>query len=96
MKLSDLRKVTVKKNLRLRFRLPNGLECVVNEHGIAQVPGLHSVPDFNLEKALDGVNEFILETNPPGNPPQTIDRQELEALTAPASAGSRPSEDRDD
>lgn len=30
MRLLDLRKVTVKKNLRIRFSLSNGMECVVN------------------------------------------------------------------
>ena len=44
MNLSDLRKVTVKKHLRIRFPLSNGMECVVNEHGIAQVPALRAFP----------------------------------------------------
>jgi len=61
MKLSDLRKVTVKKRLRIRFPLSNGMECVVNEHGIAQVPALRAVPDFNLEDELVGVQAFVVE-----------------------------------
>ena len=61
MKLSDLRKVTVKKHLRIRFSLSNGMECVVNEHGIAQVPALRAVPAFNLEQELVGVQTFLVE-----------------------------------
>ncbi|MGA2740971.1 MAG: hypothetical protein ABSG65_26465 [Bryobacteraceae bacterium] len=61
MNLSDLRKVTVKKHLRIRFSLSNGMECVVNEHGIAQVPALRAVPAFNLEDELAGVQKFVVE-----------------------------------
>jgi hypothetical protein len=61
MKLADLRKVTVKKHLRIRFSLSNGMECVVNEHGIAQVPALRAVPVFNLEDELVGVQAFVVE-----------------------------------
>ena len=69
MKLSDLRKLSVRKNVRIHFRLPNGMECVVNEHGVAQLPSLHSVPDFRLEEQLSGVAEFTLET------PATTDKR---------------------
>jgi hypothetical protein len=62
MKLSDLRKVTVKKHLRIRFPLSNGMECVVNEHGIAQVPALRAAPSFNLEEELGGAQAFVVET----------------------------------
>jgi len=61
MKLSDLRKVTVKKHLRIRFPLSNGMECIVNEHGIAEVPALRAVPAFNLEEELAGVQAFVVE-----------------------------------
>jgi hypothetical protein len=61
MKLSDLRRVTVKQNLRIRFSLSNGMECVLNEHGIAQVAALRAVPAFNLEDELAEVREFVVE-----------------------------------
>jgi hypothetical protein len=61
MKLSDLRKVAVKKHLRIRFSISNGMECVVNEHGIAQVPALRAVPSFNLENELAAVQAFTVE-----------------------------------
>jgi len=62
MKLADLRKVTVKQRLRIRFSLSNGMECIVNERGIAQVPALRAVPAFNLEDELVGVQAFVVET----------------------------------
>jgi|ERR1700722_9649562 len=61
MTLSDLRRVTVKQNLRIRFTLSNGMECVLNEHGIAQVPALKAVPAFNLEQEFAGAREFVVE-----------------------------------
>ena len=62
MTLSDLRKVCVKKRLRIRFPLSNGMECILNEHGIAQVPALRAVPAFSLEDELGSVKEFVVET----------------------------------
>ena len=61
MKLADLRKLSIRRQIRIRFPLRNGMECVVNEHGIAQVPGLRSVPDFNLEQELVSAASFVLE-----------------------------------
>ncbi len=46
MKLADLRKLSIKKQVRIRFRFRNGMECVINEHGIAQVPALNSDSGF--------------------------------------------------
>ena len=40
MKLGDLRKLSIKQKTRIRFAVTGGLECVITEHGIAQVPGL--------------------------------------------------------
>ena len=52
MTLSDLRKLTVRKQVRIRFRIANGMDCVINEHGVAQVPELRRIADFNLEQAI--------------------------------------------
>ena len=93
MKLADLRKVTVKKHLRIRFTLSNGMECVLNECGIAQVPALHSVPAFNLEDELAGAQQFIVETAGAGDKeknqpkPRRYSREEMAAL-----AGGSPSD----
>ena len=100
MKLSDIRKITVKKQLRIRFPLSNGMECVVNERGIAQVPALHGVPAFNLEDELTGAQVFLVE--PAGPPAKDKDkaapkarkytRAEMTTL-ATASAGATATHD---
>lgn len=93
MKLADLRKVTVKKRLRIRFPLSNGMECVVNEHGIAQVPALRAVPAFNLEEELVGVQAFVVEPADAGGKDngkpkaRSYTRDEMTAL-ATAGAGA--------
>jgi len=100
MTLADLRKFSIRKQFRVRFPLQSGLECVINEHGVAQVPALESVPDFNLEQELVAVRRFVLEPLVPAgekNPPKprSITREELEtlALAAPAAAGARDEHD---
>jgi hypothetical protein len=89
MKLADLRRLSIRKNLRIRFRLSNGLECVITEHGIAQVPELRRVPEFNLECELGSVDDFVLESAGEGAkrpaPSQQVKRAELAALVAPTS-----------
>ena len=61
MTLLDLRKIAVRQQVRIRFQISNGLECVINEHGIAQVPSLNTIPDFNLEKEFESVAQFNVE-----------------------------------
>jgi len=92
MKLADVRKLSIRKNLKIRFPLANGLECVVTEHGVAQVPGLRGVPDFNLEQEFASASNFTLE---PVNsdkkhpvPPRPVGREELAALTTTGSTAA--------
>ncbi len=91
MTLADLRKISVKKSLNIRFVLPNGMECAIDEHGLARIPALHQVPDFNLEQELPRVMEFTLEwrkdLDKKGMPKrQTLSRNELDAMTNTATA----------
>ncbi len=86
MTLADLRKLSIKQQYRIHFRLQNGMECVVTEHGIAEVPSLKSVPDFNLETELASADEFLLEpavppTSKDAARPRTVRREELSAMT---------------
>lgn len=85
MKLGDLRKFAIRQQTRVRFPLANGLECVVNEHGLAQVPALKSIPDFNLEQELAAAQHFHLDAlvADPKSPIKTraLRRDELAALT---------------
>ncbi|HUB79015.1 MAG TPA: hypothetical protein VMB03_09480 [Bryobacteraceae bacterium] len=86
MKLGDLRKFAIRQQTRIRFSLTNGLECVVTEQGVAQVPELHRVPDFNLEQELAAAQNFQLDAlaADPKTPVRTrpVGREELAALTA--------------
>jgi hypothetical protein len=102
MKLADLRKLSIKQQYRIHFRLQNGMECIVTEHGIATVPELKGTPDFNLETELRAAREFLLEpAQPPSGKdaprPRTVAREDLAALTDPAAGGGAAAhEDHDD
>ncbi len=85
MKLAGLRKFAVSKHLKVVFGLPNGLECVIDERGVARVPALKGVPDFNLEDQLASVREFRLEPTAAGKEAvqsRVVSWEELEAMTA--------------
>ena len=93
MTLADLRKFAIRKQTRIRFPLKNGMECVINELGVAQVPALKHPPDFNLEEELGASGTFVLEPVAPAgtrNPPKpaTMSRVELTALTADGHGGT--------
>jgi hypothetical protein len=87
MKLQDVRKLTVRQRARLRFRLRNGLECVVDEHGISRVPELREPPRFNLEEEFAAATVFTWETAA-GGATRPLTREELESWigAAPAAA----------
>lgn len=100
MTLADLRKFSIRQQFRVRFKLENGLECVITEHGMARVPALKNVPDFNIEQELASAREFVLEPVIPAgekNPqkPRSIDRDELEKLAtgSPGAAAAHPDHD---
>ena len=90
MTLGDLRKFAIRQQTRIRFPLTNGLECVVTEQGVAQVPELKSVPDFNLEQELAAARCFRLDALAAGPKTpirtRTLGREELAALTHGAPA----------
>ena len=100
MTLADLRRLTIRKQLKIRFRLRNGMECTVTEYGIAKIPQLKVTPDFNLEEELASATEFEVEpVTPPNakNPvrPRTIARAEMAGMSeaAPAAASAPSHED---
>ena len=101
MKLADLRKLSIKQQYRIHFRLQNGMECIVTEHGIAQVPSLKGVPDFNLETELASAGEFLLEpavaaASKDAPRPRTVRREELSALASANAGGAAAHSDHDD
>jgi hypothetical protein len=102
MNLADLRRFTIRKESRISFRLRNGLECVVTDQGVAQVPELKSAPDFNLEEELGFATEFVVESAGPAPAdkktavkPRRLTRDELAGLVA-ASPAAAAVHDHDD
>jgi len=107
MKLADLRKLSIKRQIRIRFQLQNGMDCVVTETGIAQVPGLRAIPDFNLEAELASARQFTFEPvdnrgakNSPGSGsaagPRVLTREALAELIAAAAPGAALHADHED
>ncbi len=83
MRLADLRRVAIKSSVRVRFSLSNGMECVLNEHGIAHIPALRAVPDFDLEEELARASQFTVEAvaaEKSKSRPQILNREQLAAL----------------
>ncbi len=83
MTLADLRRTAIKSSVRIRFPLSNGMECVLNEHGIAQIPALRNVPNFDLEEELARASQFTLEpaaADKSKNRSQTLNREQLAAI----------------
>lgn len=87
MKLSDLRKLAVKQQTRVQFRLSNGMICTVDEHGIARVAELNAPPQFNLEEELAGAQEFTMEALTK-QAVRNLARQEVENLVASATSST--------
>ncbi|MBS1859979.1 MAG: hypothetical protein JST11_31710 [Acidobacteria bacterium] len=100
MKLLDLRKLAIRKQQKIRFRVRNGMECVLNESGVALVPGLDRVADFDLEEEMAAASTFVLESasSGPKNPvrARTVAREELAAMVTAAPAGAAHHDEHDD
>ena len=89
MKLADLRRLSIRRQTRIRFPIRNGMECVITEHGIAQVPGLRAAPDFNLEQELASAAAFVLEPVATTTArPRQIPREELTSMIESAGPGA--------
>jgi hypothetical protein len=78
MKLSDARRVAIRGQLSLRFALSSGLECVVDRHGIARVPGIAGPTALNIEDEFAAAQRFVVQTE--GGAPREIPRAALEEL----------------
>ena len=96
MTLADLRKVAIRRQTRIRFALRNGMECVISEHGVAQVTALKGVPDFNLEEELAAAANFLLDPVAIGKKaplPRSIGREELAGMATAAPSAEAPAHD---
>jgi hypothetical protein len=64
------------------------MECVVDEHGISRIPKLNGPLDLNVETELAQASRFSLQGlagdagKGPATRPRTLNRSELEAMTA--------------
>jgi hypothetical protein len=100
VKLVDLRKLAIKKQQKIRFHLRNGMDCVMNERGVALVPGLSVVADFNLEQELESAATFVLEpldSNQKNAPkPRMLTREELASMIAAVPAAAQHHAEHDD
>jgi hypothetical protein len=99
MKLSELRRLAIRKQVRVHFSLANGTECLITEGGLAQVPSLKHSPDFNLEEQLTQVSSFRVETvnSAKLDKPQVTSRDQLEKMIAAMSpANAAAAHDHDD
>ena len=87
MRLADLRRLAIRRQVRIRFPMRSGMECVITEQGVAQAPGLDRTPDFNFEQELAAAGEFLLEpVSSKGRPPSgAIRRAELEEMLTPGT-----------
>jgi hypothetical protein len=89
MKLADLRKLAIRRQSNIRFSLSNGMECVVDQHGVARIPALRAIPDFDLESELASARDFLIEpavsAKTPSRP-QAVSPAELAAMTVASSA----------
>jgi hypothetical protein len=103
MTLGDLRKLAIRKQLKIRFPLRNGMECVIGEDGVARIPSLKSQPDFTLEQEFAETAAFTLEPAAvPGrksrsdSAPRSLSRAELAALTSESPATVAVHDEHDD
>lgn len=85
MKLVDVRRLAIEQESRIRFAIAGGMECVIDEHGVARVAALRGAPEFNLEEALAGADGFEWEPAARGKsgkaqPSRRLTRAELEKL----------------
>jgi hypothetical protein len=62
MKLTDARKIAIRNQVAIRFQLSNGMDCVVDRHGIARVPGLTGAIGNSLEDEFAQATTFWLGT----------------------------------
>lgn len=93
MKLSDVRKIAVKQQARVRFALDGGMECVVDEHLVARVPGLSGPPSFNLEDEFSRAVQFSVQG---AGGTRQMSRGELEKLASAQGGGAGAFEEHDE
>jgi len=100
MTLAEVKKLAIRRQVRIRFSLES-TEALIDEHGIAKVPGLQNVPAFNLDHALGNVTQFKLELLGPDGKAKSIQNakgEEVAKMIAGLSAAdaAKATDDHDD
>ena len=101
MTLVDLRRLAIRKQSKISFVLKNGMECIVSADGIARVPALKSVPEFNLEEELAAATAFVVEVEVPVGTKNKakampVGRTELTAMSLDSPGAAAPRDEHDD
>jgi hypothetical protein len=78
MRLSNARRLTIRKQVRVCFRLCNGMRCAVNEPGVNRAPELKA-PRIDLENEFDAATQARI---------QVAGREELAKPPAMVPAGA--------
>ena len=85
MTLTAARRYAVQKQTRIEFTTSLGLQCIIDEHGIARVPDLKAAPGFTMTAEFDQAAEFTLVHGAQRKP---VSRMELEQLAGPTAAAT--------
>ncbi len=85
MKLGDLRKLTVRGSLEVRFRVAGTAECLVDNQGICRLLDIEGFRDFNLEEEFARAEEFVVEPSEQihrrrSDKPRSLNRQQRAEL----------------
>ena len=80
MDLLAIRRYAIREGVRVRFTLDEVGECLVNEHGVVQVPSWRGVVHFNVEALLASVEQFSVDTAEEPPKRQKVSRAQLQAL----------------
>lgn len=82
IKPNDLRLYAINNRTEITYRAGSqGQVCVVNEHGIIQIPGISGLPPYNIEDVLAHADEFELKNKK--DKPRTLTRAEMVQLLKP-------------
>ncbi len=96
MKLSDVRKLAIRQQSQIRFLTVQGIECIVDEHGVARAPKLARPPHFNLEEELSKATDFVIHSTSAKASPRSLGRLELEQMIAASSSSSSTIHDQEE
>ena len=82
IKPNELRLYAINNRTEITYRASSqGQVCMVNEHGIIQIPGISGLPPYNIEDVLAHADEFELKNKK--DKPRTLTRAEMVQLLKP-------------